>query len=421
MARRPQLVSLSYLLPYSGVDHAGGELLLHHYRLLAPRCTRLDAFGIAFDENREADGRDSDVRSDSYRAVIVEFPRWRKSLWGKAVALLSHLAVPVLPDIGIQAAFGSSDLIRERVQHADIVELQWFEFFHFAGLVKRINPDAKIIGFVHDIPSQKLERELSGWPRPLRRAYLSYAIWLERRTLRKLDRVTVLSEKDAQLLARRSPSTDIVVLHPPLQFDRAEVAEFHHREVGHTDDAANISFGFIGAFHRPENHDAAMWLMSEIWPSVIARCPSARLFLVGSKPSQELRDAASTHQDSVTVTGYIDDIDAYYDLFSTVVIPLRYGAGVKFKTITGILAGKNIVATPVAVEGTLTEDHFFRVSDSAVALADAMVEIIRQPRVGREVAEKARDAVGSRYSHGNYARAVADAYGLTLSAERRTP
>lgn len=421
MARRPQLVSLSYLLPYAGVDHAGGELLLHHYRLLAPRCTRLDAFAIAFDENRDADGRDPDVRSDSYRAVVVEFPRWRKSLWGKAIALLWHLAAPVLPDIGIWAAFDSSDLIRERVQHADIVELQWFEFFHFAGLVKRINPAATIIGFVHDIPSQKLERELSGWPRPLGRAYLSYAIWLERRALRKLDRVTVLSEKDALLLARRSPSTDIVVLHPPLQFDQAELAEFDHREVELADDAANSSFGFIGAFHRPENHDAAMWLLSEIWPGVVARCPAARLYLVGSKPSQELRDAASRHEDSVTVTGYVDDIDAYYGCFSTVVIPLRYGAGVKFKTITGILAGKNIVATPVAVEGTLTEEHFFRVSDSAVALADAMVEIFRHPSGGREIAEKARDAVGSRYSHGNYERAVTEAYELTQSTQRRTP
>jgi glycosyltransferase involved in cell wall biosynthesis len=120
------------------------------------------------------------------------------------------------------------------------------------------------------------------------------------------------------------------------------------------------------------------------------------------------------HFGSVTVTGYVDNIDDFYEKFNTVVIPLRHGAGVKFKTISAILARKNIVATPVGVEGTIPETFFYAVSDSASMIADAMYKLASTPEVGREIVEKARREVGSRYSLDNYARTVTDFYELDL-------
>jgi glycosyltransferase involved in cell wall biosynthesis len=402
------MVSISLMLPYSGVDHAGGELLLSHYRVLARRCERLDAIAIDLEENMAAEGRDDDI-GRSYRSTIVRRPRWRRTLAGKVVARLWLALFPVLPDIGIYAAFSSSDHLRARVRDADIVELQWFEYFFFAGLVKKINPRARVVGFVHDVPVQKWERRLSGWPAPLRRGYLAYISWLERRVLQRFDEVVTLSSKDAALVAQRSKRLQPVVLDPPL------AAKWPGTDTGEDDVSLierDLNFGFIGAFQRAENDDAARWLLTAIWPSVAAECPDAKLYLVGSRPSPQLRAAASELGESVVVTGYVDEIDAFYARFSTVVIPLRYGAGVKFKTISAILAGKNIVATPVAVEGTLTDDMFFAVSDSAEELAHAMVTLAREPAAGRDIVEAARREVGSRYSLETYARTVVDTYGM---------
>ncbi len=404
----PKLVSISLMLPYSGVDHAGGELLLHHYRVLAERCDSVAAFAVDFDENLRAANRDADIASDSYSAVIVKLPRWRRSLLGKIVARIWHFALPVLPDIGIWAAFASSKALRESLLEADIVELQWFEYFFFRGLVHRINSRAEVIGFAHDIPSQKFERAFSHWPAGLLRTYIAYARWLERMLLRGIPTVTVLSSKDASLIAKRSTSVRAVVLDPPLDLGHPASAV----NADSLSDDACTSFGFVAAFQRPENHDAAMWLLSEIWPFVLEDCPAGRLYLVGSRPSQELQDAATAFGDAVTVTGYVDDIDSFNDQFSTVVIPLRYGAGVKFKTVSAILAGKNIVATPIAVEGTISHQLFFAVSDSAEVLAKAMIELATYPNKGRELSEQARAEVGSRYSIESYTRTVATAYRL---------
>jgi glycosyltransferase involved in cell wall biosynthesis len=394
-----KLVSISLKLPYCGIDNAGGELVLQHYRVLAARCARIDAFANEADDNVIAVSRNMDINCDSYSAEIIDRPRWRESIFGQVVARLWFMVFPVLPDIADCISFATSKSLRARVLEADIVELQWFEFFYFAWLVKRISPHVEIIGFAHDIPNA------------VRRVSLSYVAWLERQMLSRIQKVTVLSAKDAALVAARSNSVEVFVLNPPLDLRSMESksGQVKNSDCGGDPDTC---FGFVGALHRPENNDAALWLLSDIWPHVRATCPGAKLYIVGAKPSGELHDAANKFGDSVTVTGYVDDIDSFYDLFSTVVIPLRYGAGVKFKTISGILAEKNIVATPTAIEGTLPAEYFFSVSDSAATLARAMVELATSPAFPHELPAKARAEVGSRYSLVNYAQTVADVYRL---------
>lgn len=407
---KPKIVSLALLLPYEGVDHAGGELLLNHYRVLARHSSRLDAFAIDFDENLPADARDADINAGSYTATIIKMPRWRRTLPGKLLARICRFFIPVLPDIGICAAFSSSTEIRQRIADADLIELQWFEYMYFARLVRRINDRAVLIGYVHDVPSQKFERETSNWPALIRHWYLSYIALLERRVLRGMKKVIVLSDKDANLLTQRSSTVEPIVFNPPLDFG-AEAPGFADTPVAH-DEWRDAAFGFIAAFHRPENDDGGLWLLSEIWPRVVKSCPRAHLYLVGSKPSNALRAAASIHQNSVTITGYVEDLDAYYSLFSTVIIPLRYGAGVKFKTISGILFGKNVIATPVGIEGTLPEELFFCVSDSADTMANAMIDLIRDPSQGSDIVQHARQEAGTRYSLETYATKLTITYEL---------
>ncbi len=118
------------------------------------------------------------------------------------------------------------------------------------------------------------------------------------------------------------------------------------------------------------------------------------------------------YEESVCITGYVENLEMHYDLFDTAVIPLRHGAGIKLKTVSAILAGKNIVATPVAVEGTLSDDFFFCVSESSDELAKAIVRLARNPDIGREVAEKARSEAGARYSRETYIKSVQDVYPL---------
>lgn len=399
-----RLTSLSFALPYEGVDHAGGELLLQHHRVLVDHCAQVDVFAPEFEHNLPREGRVFTL-GGNYHPSIVRYPWWRKTLVGKVLARLWIRAMPVSPDLGACVGFVTSGQLRDSVRSADIVELQWAEYMFFARFVRRLNPSAKIIGFVHDVPSQRIQRSVANWPAPLRRAYLGYVAMLERRLFRDVDAVVVLSRKDADLLAGQGDSLEICVLDPPLDVDLADTPK-----AAPTPANTAASFGFIAAFHRPENNDAALWLLEHIWPHVLKSVPEAHLYLIGSRPSDELRQASARVGTSVTVTGYVEDINSFNDRFSTAIIPLRYGAGVKFKTISAILAGKNIVATPTAVEGTLPDNYFYCVSDTSEVLAKAMVSIAENPSDGTSVATAAMAEVGSRYSLQRYADSVMRIY-----------
>ncbi|KAB7751686.1 hypothetical protein MMUC44124_29180 [Mycolicibacterium mucogenicum DSM 44124] len=314
--------------------------------------------------------------------------------------------MPVLPDLGACIGFITSRRLRESIRNADVVELQWAEFFIFARLVHRLNPSATIIGYVHDVPSQRIERAVATWRGPLRRVYLRYVTAQERQLVRGLHAAIVLSQKDADLLSARGVNFDVHVLNPPLKTRSDSVTA----KPGPTRTSHTQAFGFVAAFHRPENNDAGLWLLNHIWPHVVDEVPAAHLYLVGSRPSKELRDAAENIGESVEVTGYVDDIDSFYEHFDTVIIPLRYGAGVKIKTISGILAQKNVIATPIAIEGTLPDHFFYCVSDAPDVLADAMVNVARRPEGGRSIVAAALAEVGARYSIEDYSDAMLAVY-----------
>jgi hypothetical protein len=61
---------------------------------------------------------------------------------------------------------------------------------------------------------------------------------------------------------------------------------------------------FVAGFGHPPNVDAARWLVEKILPRVRAHLPQARLSLVGSNPTEEVKALTG---DGVEVMGYVDD------------------------------------------------------------------------------------------------------------------
>ncbi|MFM9735594.1 glycosyltransferase family 4 protein, partial [Streptomyces niveiscabiei] len=106
----------------------------------------------------------------------------------------------------------------------------------------------------------------------------------------------------------------------------------------------------MGWFRRPDNARAAEWLCSEIWPSVRDVYPHARLILAGADPTATMAEAAAMDP-SVSITGYRESLDEFYARADAAVIPVRHGAGVKFKTVLAMLWGVPVVSTSVGVEG----------------------------------------------------------------------
>ena len=107
---------------------------------------------------------------------------------------------------------------------------------------------------------------------------------------------------------------------------------------------------FVAGFGHPPNISAALWFVSKIWPLLTLKNPKLILHLVGSNPSQEIKNLAS---DSIKVTGYVTDnvLINYYKNARVAVAPLLYGAGIKGKVVEAMFHGVPVVTTPIGAQG----------------------------------------------------------------------
>ena len=107
--------------------------------------------------------------------------------------------------------------------------------------------------------------------------------------------------------------------------------------------------------------------------------------------------AAAENDASVHVTGFVDSIEPFYRGARCAVVPLRTGAGVKFKTLSAMLWGVPVVATHVGTEGIGEDSLFYAVSDTDDGLIDGLVRCLADDQA-MVVADRTRAWARARYT-----------------------
>ncbi|MGY1735354.1 glycosyltransferase [Geodermatophilus sp. SYSU D00684] len=398
-----EIVSISTHMPYDGIPHAGGDLYARHVRLLS-ESHRLTVVCPWTSTNEEALGRPV---HGSYRRVLVVPPSRRREARRAGRRSLLTRALPFLTRGPFVRALLRDEELVATLRRAGQVELQWFDVITLAPRLRRALPGTPLTGVFHDVASQGHLRMLTSPATPWARRALALvrlvlSVPLEWRAVRALRTAVVLSDKDGRLLARRGAGDRVVVLPPALD-DPEMPASPRERE------PATQEVLFVGAMWRPENLDAAWWLLREVWPLVRAQVPGARLTIAGAgSPPALHQEAAAT---GVEVTGPVESLSAYYRRASVAVSPMRLGAGVKLKGVVAMLWGVPVVATSVGAEGIEGPDVFAAVADDAAAFAAAVARVLTDPRPALEVAARAHAWSHARYSSAGHRQVLRTLYG----------
>ena len=165
---------------------------------------------------------------------------------------------------------------------------------------------------------------------------------------------------------------------------------------------------FVGSLAYPPNTDAISWIVEEIWPSVLARRPDAKLVVAG-RGDDDAVTVPRVRQQVEAVGGAfavdVPDIRPYYWQAAVVVAPVRLGAGLRNKVIHAMACRAPVVATPAALEGIEVSADDVVVRTDGADFANAVVEALNDPEPARQRAERAAvamqryrsDAIGTRF------------------------
>jgi polysaccharide biosynthesis protein PslH len=150
---------------------------------------------------------------------------------------------------------------------------------------------------------------------------------------------------------------------------------------------------FTGSFRYFANYDAMCWFVEEVYPRIRARAPGVRLVITGDSGGHTLPDAPN-----VTLTGLVPDVRPLLGAAAVSIAPVRVGGGTRLKVLEAMASGTPVVGTVKAVEGLDVRDgEHVLVSDSAEGFADAVLALLHNPTLSRQIAAGARNLVEQRY------------------------
>jgi len=131
---------------------------------------------------------------------------------------------------------------------------------------------------------------------------------------------------------------------------------------------------FVGGFAHEPNVDAVVWFVQEILPKVLCCIPDVVLQVIGSNPPDKIKNLASDH---VVVRGFVseEELEKAYLETRMVVVPLRFGAGMKGKVIEALYYQIPVMTTNVGAQGLLKHQEVMRVEDEVNAFANELIQI----------------------------------------------
>jgi len=166
---------------------------------------------------------------------------------------------------------------------------------------------------------------------------------------------------------------------------------------------------FSGSMDWLPNDDAIKYFVRMILPKIRASCPEVVLTVVGRKPFPALT-ALSREDPNIRVTGRVDDVRPFLERAAVYVIPLRIGGGTRLKVFEAMAMEKPVVSTSIGVEGLpVVHGTEVLIADEPDAFADAVVRLLHDSTLARQLGEAAARKVRARFGWAPVADAFIEA------------
>ena len=263
--------------------------------------------------------------------------------------------------------------------------------------------------FTHNVEAEIWRRHVENATNPLRRQLLAQQwrrmLRFERQALDRFELVLAVSNADRETFGRLYPGS----AKRPVHIVQTGVDTTYFSPASSADsDVAAPHLVFTGSMDWLPNEDGMIYFVDEILPRIRAQVPGVTLSIVGRAPTPAVRRLAE--QSGIEVTGRVEDVRPHVARGTAYVVPLRIGGGTRLKIFEAMSMGKAVVSTTVGAEGLpVTHDRDILIADDPQAFADAVIRLIREPRIRTRIESAARQLVVDRYDWSAVARDFEDA------------
>jgi glycosyltransferase involved in cell wall biosynthesis len=264
----------------------------------------------------------------------------------------------------------------------DVVQLEGLYTAPYLGSIRKLS-SALVAMRAHNIEHEIWERSAARESGP-RRCYLNHLKRRIRRMelnyLNQYDVMLPITARDGEILSGLGCTIPMHVLPTGVDGDKMPY------------DPSGIDFSsvfHIGALDWMPNQEGLSWFLEEVWPLVMRRLPSLKLYIAGRNASENY--ARKLRHEGVVFLGEVEDAWGFMASRAIMVVPLRSGSGMRIKIIEGMALGKAIVSTSIGTEGipTTQGENIFKADDPG-DFAEMICRLVENKDLMLKIGENAR-------------------------------
>ncbi|MBN2071288.1 MAG: glycosyltransferase family 4 protein [Candidatus Krumholzibacteriota bacterium] len=215
----------------------------------------------------------------------------------------------------------------------------------------------------------------------------------EKKAYDNFDMIMTVTEKDADILRKEYRGKKKQIETLPVSLD---LKHFDRRGRIRVRDRILLTGTHLSDFNR----DALRFFILDVLPIIRKKRPSAVLHVVGSVHPVDME---SLKGENIEYCGYVSDLSSSLAEASVLVIPLRFGGGIRIRMLEAAAVGTPVVSTPTGVEGMgLVDGREYLEAGSPEDIAAAVLRLLDDDDLAGELGKNARVWMEKNYSDANY-------------------
>jgi len=282
----------------------------------------------------------------------------------------------------------------------DLVVLDHLHMFIYFDLIKSVysgpivirahNVEYEIIHYYYRKEVNFLLKPLIYWQYHKMKAYEISAI-------NKCNYCFFISENDRKKVLSGVTPDDVGVL-PVALLDNGYPKIFFDENIINTKVVSDSDkhILFLGSFDWYPNVEGLLWFYEKIFVRLSRQYSNIYLNVVGKNPTDEIKNI---ERYNINVTGYVDDVDIYYEKSHIFIVPLFSGSGIRIKILQAMYVGIPIVSTSKGCEGIDVNDgRDIMIADTEYDFYAKIEHLISDDMIYKSISSNSRKSVKEKYS-----------------------
>lgn len=153
---------------------------------------------------------------------------------------------------------------------------------------------------------------------------------------------------------------------------------------------------FTGNMSYPPNVDGVHYLVDQVLPLVWQEKPEVKFVIAGANPSSSVLKLKS---ERVIVTGWVDDIRAYYAKAKVFIAPMQIGTGLQNKLLEAMSMNVACITSPLA-NNALKATHLdnILIGQETEDFKRLILNLLNDPALNKMIADNGNQYVSENYT-----------------------